>query len=405
MKINLNLSKKQFSVKYLPLIDDWSNRFEIYCGSAGSGKSYFITQKILKRALTEQIRVLVCRRYGSTLRQTVFALFKDVLNTWKLTRYCRIRETDFHIQLPNNSEIIFIGLDDEQKLLSLTNITIIFVEEVFEVPQDIFEQLNLRLRGGQNQVILAAFNPISSASWLYKFCVTDPPQGLKFIHSTYKDNPFLSAEYVKSLEDLEHRNPQKWRIYGLGEWGNDPEGLVFTNWRQGTIPTDGLQHRCGMDFGFKDPSALVSTYYNESTHQIYVESEFYAPNQTLEQLAAAVTNLELQKSRIQCDSASPMIIDFLRRQGFNAVPCVKGQNSVAARYAFLQNNEIIVNPDCVNVIRELQNFSYIKDKKSGLYTNETTHEFSHSLDALGYAYSDLYTKGRLRTLDKSILGL
>ena len=148
MKINLNLSKSTFSVTYLPLIDDWSNRFEIYCGSAGSGKSYFITQKILKRALTEKIRVLVCRRYGSTLRQTCFALFKEILSKWQLTRYCHIRETDFHIDLPNGSEILFTGLDDEQKLLSLVNITVVFVEEVYEVPQDIFEQLNLRLRGG-----------------------------------------------------------------------------------------------------------------------------------------------------------------------------------------------------------------------------------------------------------------
>ena len=78
---------------------------------------------------------------------------------------------------------------------------------------------------------------------------------------------------------------------------------------------------------------------------------------------------------------------------------------MAARIAFLQNNKIVVNPSCANVIRELSNFSYIKDKKSGLYTEDTTHEFSHSLDALGYAYSDLYTKAKLRTLDKSILGL
>ena len=173
-------------------------------------------------------------------------------------------------------------------------------------------------------MILAAFNPISATSWLYKFCIEEPPQNLKFIHSTYKDNPFLSAEYVKSLEELKERNPQKWRIYGLGEWGNDPEGLVYTNWEEGILPLENLEHRCGMDFGYRDPSALVSTFYDPAKHLIYVEKEFYAPNQTLEQLAAAVRSLELQKSRIQCDSASPMIIDYLRRQGFNAVPCVKG---------------------------------------------------------------------------------
>ena len=61
------------------------------------------------------------------------------------------------ITLPNGSEIIFLGLDDETKLLSISGITCVFVEEVFEVPKDIVEQLNLRLRGGtKNKQILMA---------------------------------------------------------------------------------------------------------------------------------------------------------------------------------------------------------------------------------------------------------
>jgi phage terminase large subunit len=63
----------------------------------------------------------------------------------------KIRETDFAITFPNGSEIIFTGLDEETKLLSLAGITAIFIEEVFEVPRNIYEQLDLRLRGGTNQ--------------------------------------------------------------------------------------------------------------------------------------------------------------------------------------------------------------------------------------------------------------
>jgi phage terminase large subunit len=63
----------------------------------------------------------------------------------------KIRETDFAIAFPNGSEIIFTGLDEETKLLSLAGITTIFIEEVFEVPRNIYEQLDLRLRGGTNQ--------------------------------------------------------------------------------------------------------------------------------------------------------------------------------------------------------------------------------------------------------------
>lgn len=51
----------------------------------------------------------------------------------------KVRESDFNIKFPNGSEIIFTGLDEETKLLSLTGITVIFIEEVFEVPQAIFD--------------------------------------------------------------------------------------------------------------------------------------------------------------------------------------------------------------------------------------------------------------------------
>jgi len=92
-------------------------------GSAGSGKSYFITEKIIIRCCREQIRVLVCRRYGTTIRQTVFELFKEVLKSWQIIPYVKINEGDYRITFPNGSMIIFTGLDEETKLLSLTNIS------------------------------------------------------------------------------------------------------------------------------------------------------------------------------------------------------------------------------------------------------------------------------------------
>mgnify|MGYP002673922345 FL=1 len=91
------------------------------------------------RCLNEQIKVMVCRRYGTTIRNTCFALFKEVLEKWQLIPYVKIRETDFNIKFPNGSEIIFMGLDEETKLLSLTNVSTIFIEEVYEVPKSIIE--------------------------------------------------------------------------------------------------------------------------------------------------------------------------------------------------------------------------------------------------------------------------
>ena len=105
----------------------------------GSAKSYFITQKLIVRASREKIKILVCRRTGTTIRNTCFSLFKEILTKWQLLPYVKIRETDFNIKFPNGSEIIFIGLDEETKLLSLNGIGVIFIEEVYEVPKAIVE--------------------------------------------------------------------------------------------------------------------------------------------------------------------------------------------------------------------------------------------------------------------------
>ena len=114
--------------------------------------------------MQEKIKILVCRRYGTTLRNSCFALFKEILTKWKLIEHCKVNSSNLIITLPSGSEIIFLGLDDETKLLSIAGITAVFIEEVYEVPKEIVEQLNLRLRGGNTQKqILMAFNPINKS--------------------------------------------------------------------------------------------------------------------------------------------------------------------------------------------------------------------------------------------------
>lgn len=379
-------------------------------GSAGSAKSYFITQKLIIRACREKIKVLVCRRTATTLRNTCFSLFKDILAKWQLTPYVKIRETDFNIKFPNGSEIIFIGLDEETKLLSLNDIGCIFIEEAFEVPKPIVEQLNLRLRGNTpNQQIIMAFNPISRNHWLYEFC-NNPPSSFKFIHSTYKDNPFLNAEYVAELEELYKRNPAKARVFCDGEWGVDAEGLVITNWRKEDfnaleLAEKGLEHRVGCDLGWIDKTAIIDTLYDRENHIIYVFNEFYKSGCQLSQIAEAIGNMGLKKVKIFVDAAEPRSIQYFRNEGINAVACAKGKDSVKAGLMFLQDNLIIVHPKCKNFITELENFSYIKSKQTGEWTEETTHEWSHAIDACRYGYSDIYTNTKLKTFNKSTFGL
>ena len=380
-------------------------------GSAGSAKSYFITQKLIIRALNEKIKILVCRRYGTTLRNTCFSLFKDILAKWKLTEYVKIRETDFTIRFPNGSEIIFMGLDEETKLLSLNNIGAIFIEEAYEVPKPIVEQLNLRLRGNtENQQILMAWNPINRNHWLYDFCEVNPPQSFIYLHSTFRDNPFLNAQYIKELEEMCTRNPARARIFCDGLWGVDSEGLVITNWQEREfnpmeLAAAGLEHRAGMDLGWIDKSAIIDTLYDRDNHTIYVFNEFYKSGCQLSELATAIKDMNLHRTKVFVDAAEPRSIQFFKNEGIRAEACAKGKDSVKAGLMFLQDNMIIVHPKCRNFINELENFSYIKSKQTGEWTEDTTHEWSHAIDACRYAYSDIYTNTRLKTMSKTALGL
>lgn len=315
------------------------------------------------------------------------------------------------ITFPNGSQIIMVGLDTEEKLLSLTNISTIWCEEAYEIEKNKIEQLNLRMRGiAANQQLILSWNPISKNSWLYDFTVENPPESSVFIHSTFRDNHFLNKEYIASLEELYKRNPAKARIFCDGEWGVDVEGLVIQNWRKEEfdpmeLAASGLEHRAGMDLGWLDPSAVIDTLYDRENKTIYVFNEFYKSGCQLSDLATAIGNMNLKKTKIYVDAAEPRSIQFFKQEGINAVPCAKGKDSVKAGLMFLQDHLIIVHPNCKSFITELENFSYIKSKVTGEYTEDTTHEFSHAIDACRYAYSDIYTQTKLKTLNKSSLGL
>lgn len=411
-QINLNLKKSLFVPKFYPFLYDYSHRWEFWCGSAGSGKSYFLSQRAIIRCCREPIRFVVCRRYGSTLRNSVFQTFKDILSQWKLTPYVKIKETDMSIHFPNGSSIILLGLDEETKLLSLANVSAVWVEEAFEVPQNMIEQLNLRMRGkALNQQIWLSWNPISKNSYLYQFTVENPPENSVYVHSTYRDNPFLKDEYIKALEEMAVRNPSKYRVYGLGEWGVDASGLVITNWRAEEfdameLASKGLEHRAGADIGWIDKTAVIDTLYDRENHIIYVFNEFYKSGCQLSEIADAIKDMNLAKCKIYVDNAEPRAIQYFKNEGINAAPCSKGKDSVRAGYMFLQDNLIIVHPRCKNLICEFENLTYKKSKQTGEYTEEfESHDYTHACDGLRYGYSDIYTNKKLKTFDKSVLSL
>ena len=148
MNINLKPNDK-FNFLY-----KCNDRFVILRGSAGSGKSYSTAQFVVYSMITNPgIKWLVLRKTATTLKESVYALLKDVISDLGVYSKYRINKTDKSFEfLPNGSQVIMAGLDDVEKLKSIHGVDKVWIEEASEITESDFKQINLRLRGiGKNQ--------------------------------------------------------------------------------------------------------------------------------------------------------------------------------------------------------------------------------------------------------------
>ena len=225
MKANIKISRKVFNKSFLPYLDN-EKRYLIFYGGAGSGKSYFVGERYIYKMLkNDKFNLLVVRNTGKSNRDSTFALFKQILIKWGLFKHFKINESDLRIRcLLNNNEIIFAGLDDVEKLKSITfskgELTDIWIEEASEILEADFNQLDVRLRGkGTKKQIVISFNPIDVNHWLKKRFFDNRDDNTEIFHSTYKDNDFLDEEYKKLLESYKETDEYYYNVYCLGQWG------------------------------------------------------------------------------------------------------------------------------------------------------------------------------------------
>ena len=386
--IKLNIARSLFNDAYYPYLFDYSNRYEVYYGRAGSGKSVFITQKILCKACTSKRKVLVIRKYATTLKDSVFQLFIDQLKKWKIYKFCKVNMSTYTITLPNESVLLFKGLDDPEKIKSITDITDIWCEECSELSLDEFTQLDLRLRAQSgNLQIFVSFNPVSKQNFVYqKWFANGTPDNTFVLHTTYKDNKFLPKEYIDALLEKQKSNPTYYKIYALGEFCT-LDKLVYYNWKVEDFDHTQIKGKLlvGLDFGYtNDPTALVASVMTDK--KIYIFKEWVDTNKTNPQIAQVIKSLGLQKSTIICDSAEPKSIQELRQNGIYAArESTKGPDSIIHGIQKLWEYEIIVHPSCTETITEFENYAWQKDKTTGEYINKPIDMFNHCMDALRYS--------------------
>jgi len=343
------------------------SRVTQHIGGTRSGKTYAILQYLIVKSIENPQTITIVRKTIPSLKRTVIKDFKDILNglgIWKDEQY----NISDRVWSYNGATIQFISTDDAEKLRGVKS-DILFIDEASEIDEESYFQLSIRTTG---QIILA-YNPtISPYHWLRQM------QDCERFVTTYKDNPYLPSEMIKSIEDLQVKNPKYWKIYGLGEFAPNERAIyqfeVVDDYEAEFVAF-------GLDWGWNDKMAMVAVFRNGD--KLYVEELIYESKMTMTDLVNRLKGLGVEREEIWCDSSEPRSVEELYRAGFNAKAVKKGPDSIKFGIGVLQNFTIHIKKDSQNLINEIYGYQYAIDKYG--YTTDTPEEgLDHLLDAMRY---------------------
>ena len=404
MTREVEIHTEVFNDAYLPYLNDETETQIIYGGSA-SGKSVFaIGQRTVYDLMNGGRNYLITRQVGRTIKNSVFNEIIKVINEWNVNKLFSINKSDYVITCNNGYQILFAGLDDVEKLKSITPtkgvITDVIVEEATETERASVKQLEKRLRGGDEQTrkrMTLLFNPILQTHWIYQEYFENigwadsqkeyHSEKLSILKTTYKDNRFLTQQDKERLEN--ETDPYYHNVYTLGNWGV-LGSVIFKNWRVEDLSQMQAQFtnpRIGLDFGYSsDPAAVAITHYDRARKTIYFYDELYECGLTNDLLAGEVKN-KIGDNYVTCDSAEPKSIAELQQYGISAKSANKGKDSVLHGIQWLQQQTIILDVKCINARNELQTYKW-KEDAGGNALPVPLDKNNHLIDALRYAYED-----------------
>ena len=371
------------------------SRYYIVSGGRGSGKSFSVNALLVLLTYEAGHTILFTRYTLSSAYISIIPEFIEKLEMFGLLGDFHITKDEIKNQR-SGSKIIFRGIktssgDQTANLKSLTGITTWVVDEAEELTDEQkFDTIDLSVRqqGKQNRVILI-LNPTTKEHFIYgRFFedrgvnegVNKTVENTTYIHTTYLDNKDnLSQSYLDQIEQMKLRRPEKYKQQILGAWLNKAEGVIFDNWTIGEFKHIGTSV-WGQDYGFAaDPSTLVEVNIDSTNKRIYLKECFYLQRLTTSQ----ISELNIKHARgglIIGDSAEPRLLSEIKAKGCNVRPSIKGPGSITYGISLLQDYDIIVSPDSTNLIKELNNYSWLEKK-----SNTPIDNWNHLIDAVRYA--------------------
>lgn len=353
-------------------------RYISSCGGARSSKTYSALELMYYLADTYDKAGDVNSVVSETFPHLKRGAMRDFRNlfgdAWNEARWSKSGSI---YTLPNGSIIEFFSADAIGKVHGPQRKRL-FVNEVQNIDRETLRQLAIRTE----DLIIVDYNP--THSFYINEEIEQRPDCIT-IHSTYKDNTFLSAEQVAEIESNKG-DKNWWRVYGEGKVGV-LEGVVYEMEQIDAMPdAAGKIEVFGIDFGFtNDPTAIVRVLIDTGRRHIYLEELCYDTrmlnSHIIERLDAA--GVQRHGRPIYADCAEPKSIAEIRAAGFNLFPCYKATR-IAEQVAFLHQFKIYVTKASLNIIKEGRNYIWAKDK-DGRQLNEPIDKWNHLMDAWRYA--------------------
>lgn len=393
--MNLDFSNPElFNKVYIPLFYNKARFLHLF-GSAGSGKSVFGGQKEIIFSFREERtnrKTMVIRKVYATLKNSVFSQLKSAIYEWNLQDCFKITTSPLSIiNKYTEVEFIFLGLDDIEKVKSVAGVDRILIEEATELSGiNELDQLSLRLRGFSEVQITLMYNPVNVYHWLNQEIHQKLPAEHFIKKTTYRDNEKLLARdpnYAANIERLKDTNPNYYKVYGLGEWGQNSEGLIYPTYE--TVSEMPEAQFYGLDFGFNDPCALVAgavcDNFADTKKDYFVEELLYETQLTSTVLIERMNELKISKwIPIIADCARPEMIADLQKAGYIVRPCAKYPGSVVEGINNVKKFNLKYVAGGKNLYKEVQNYGW-KEKDGKFRDDEPIDSVNHLMDAKRYA--------------------
>lgn len=338
-------------------------------GATRSSKTYSTLQLLYVIATsTKDLRISIVSESFPHLKRGALRDFQTIIAGENYIGITKIREAEHQYLFSTGSFIEFFSIDDAGKLRGSQR-DICFINECNRISYEAYKQLAIRT----SKTVFLDFNPVKN------FWIDDLKYRDDFIEfkSTYKDNDFLSIEQVREIES--HMNDKKWfAIYGLGEYAKS-DGLVYQEYNIYKEGIDRGEVFYGVDFGFKDPTAIVKvTIYDD---EIYIEELLYTSYLSGDDIVKKCKELIPINSIVIADCARPEIIAQMNKNRIRTYACKKGPNSIIEGIQLLKSYKIFVKGH--NIENELNSYSWIENN-DGEYTDQPVDKDNHLLDAARY---------------------